>query len=559
MIFQKTRATLSAQDGFTMMLALSVMLITSLLLVAGYAATNGDILSSHRDTVQKQAYYAALAGVQKFEYEMQANPNYWEGCPTPSSISSEELGAHYEVEVLPANASAKCLTTSPFKTAIESTGPEANTFRVLSTGCAGLAEQTSCKGQSVSKVTTRSIVATFQVVGFLNFVYFTNHEIEDPELYESAPICGNTHAYYPETEKCNIIQFATGDAVKGPMHTNDAVCVGGSASFGREGHIPKDSVEFFRGLNKSCGGTGKYNTVTGKYSKGESMEPPESDSSLETYALAEDEFTGVTRVVLNGTSNTIAVTNGGTTKTIAWPANGLLWVKGTEEGGCPYTYEPHETDDKYEEEHETKCGNVYVSGTYSQSLTIGSSDDVIINGNITPTGVTLGSESTGTSVLGLIANNYVRVYHPVEETYTQSGGKCKENTYSGHNVKDKEVSKGICAYTNEALHFGSEEVAACDAPNATGSQTSPWIYAAILSTQHSFIVDNFNCGAKLENLNIMGVIAQNYRGIVGTSGGTGYIKNYNYDQRLAVDEPPYFLAPLKAGWKVARETSPTAG
>jgi Tfp pilus assembly protein PilE len=566
MILRKIRALLRSQDGFTMMLALSVMLVTSLLLVAGYTATNGDIQTSHRDTLQKQAYYAALAGIQQFEYQMQANPNYWEGCPTPSSVASEELGARYEDEILYASSApagtTKCVSGNPFKTAIESTGTQANTFRVLSVGCAGPKTIAKCpvKGASESKVVTRSIVATFQVIGFLNFVYFTNHEIEDPALYEGPAICSNTHAYYPETEKCNIIQFATGDAVKGPMHTNDAVCVGGSASFGREGHTPKDIVEFFRGLNKSCGGTGKYNTSTGKYAKGESMEPPESDSSLETYALEENEFTGVTRLVLNGTTNTISVTNNGSTTTLAWPSNGLIWIKGSKESGCGYKYEPHETDDKYEETHETECGNVYVSGTYSKSLTVGSSDDVIVNGNLTPTGVTLGSESTGTAVLGLIANNYVRVYHPVGETYSKTAGsKCKENTYSGHSVKDKEVNSTTCEYTNEALHFGSEEVAACDAPNAAGSQTSPWIYAAILSTLHSFIVDNFNCGEKLENLNVMGVIAQNYRGIVGTSGGTGYIKNYNYDQRLAVDEPPYFLAPLKAGWKVARETSPTAG
>jgi Tfp pilus assembly protein PilE len=572
------RASLSVQDGFTMMLVLSVMLVTSLLLVAGYTATNGDIQESHRDTVQKQAYYAALAGVQKFEYEMQTNPNYWQGCPTPSSELPEEPDTHFEVKILPAthSPSKECVPTNAFKTAIESTGATANTFRVRSIGCAGPKEivTSKCpnteagKGKSLKNVSTHEIIATFQVIGFLNFVYFTNHEIEDPSLYEGPSICSNTHAYYPETKACNIIQFATGDSVKGPMHTNDAVCVGGSAAFGREGHSPADTVEFYRALNTECGGTGKYNTSSGKFSKGESMEPPESDGSLETYALEENEFTGVTHLVLNGSTNTISVTNGGVPKEIPWPSNGLLWVKGSSTSSCPYKYEPHETDDLFETTNETNCGTVYVHGTYSKSLTIASSDDVIINGSLTPTGVTLGSEPSGSATLGLIANNYVRIYHPVEETYTiKSGSKCKSQTYQGdygnsRTIEDKEKSPAgsdICEYTNEAHYFGSEEVDACNAPNASGSLTSPWVYAAILSTLHSFIVDNFSCGAKLENLNVYGAIAQNYRGIVGTSGNTGYIKNYNYDERLAVDEPPYFLAPLKAGWKVARETSPTTG
>ena len=161
-------------------------------------------------------------------------------------------------------------------------------------------------------------------------------------------------------------------------------------------------------------------------------------------------------------------------------------------------------------------GNVYVHGTYSKSLTIAGENDVIINGELYPTSVEgkLGSEPSGTAVLGLLASHYVRIYHP-----------CSSGT------------------------------------NGVGSLSNPWIYAAILSTAHSFIVDNFNCGKELGKLHVYGAIAQNYRGAVGTGGGgsTGYIKDYKYDDRLATDEPPYFLQPLKAGWKVIRQTAPTAG
>jgi len=46
---------------------------------------------------------------------------------------------------------------------------------------------------------------------------------------------------------------------------------------------------------------------------------------------------------------------------------------------------------------------------------------------------------------------------------------------------------------------------------------------------------------------------------VATVGASGYLKDYIYDSRLATVEPPYFLSPFKTGWKVSRETSPTAG
>jgi hypothetical protein len=35
---------------------------------------------------------------------------------------------------------------------------------------------------------------------------------------------------------------------------------------------------------------------------------------------------------------------------------------------------------------------------------------------------------------------------------------------------------------------------------------------------------------------------------------TGYDKSYNYDDRLADEEPPYFLNPVSAQWFVSRQT-----
>ena len=81
------------------------------------------------------------------------------------------------------------------------------------------------------------------------------------------------------------------------------------------------------------------------------------------------------------------------------------------------------------------------------------------------------------------------------------------------------------------------------------------IEAAILSLQHSFIVDNYQCG-KRGNLNVTGAIVQKYRGPVGTGTATtvssGYLKNYWYDDRFRYRSPPYFLTPVDASWDVVR-------
>jgi hypothetical protein len=114
----------------------------------------------------------------------------------------------------------------------------------------------------------------------------------------------------------------------------------------------------------------------------------------------------------------------------------------------------------------------------------------------------------------------------------------------------------------------SSSFAQCAAASGGGNVTdivsqtlhNPTIDAAILALQHSFIVDNFDCGspANTGNLNIYGALAQKFRGTVGTTGGggvsTGYLKQYNYDNRLAVLLPPYLFDISTSGWLLSRET-----
>jgi hypothetical protein len=155
------------------------------------------------------------------------------------------------------------------------------------------------------------------------------------------------------------------------------------------------------------------------------------------------------------------------------------------------------------------CGNLYVSGTYATSMTLGAQNDIVIGSHLNNAHKSL--VRSGDAVMGLIANNFVRVYHRVNRTN------------------------------------------GCSNLSPTGDVT---IEAAILSLRHSFIVDNYNCGAALGNLNVTGAIAQKYRGPVGTgsngNASTGFLKNYTYDDRLRYRSPPYFLSPVDAAWTVVR-------
>ena len=93
-----------------------------------------------------------------------------------------------------------------------------------------------------------------------------------------------------------------------------------------------------------------------------------------------------------------------------------------------------------------------------------------------------------------------------------------------------------------------------------GPLNNPVIDAAILSTKHSWGVDNFSCGGPLGEITIWGSIAENFRGRVTCclSGGD-YIKDYKYDERLKTIQPPDFLAPSSTEVTLSRVTAPPNG
>jgi hypothetical protein len=75
---------------------------------------------------------------------------------------------------------------------------------------------------------------------------------------------------------------------------------------------------------------------------------------------------------------------------------------------------------------------------------------------------------------------------------------------------------------------------------------------AMLALGHSFIVQNYDEGDQLGTITVNGVIAQKWRGPVGTSGGTGYLKNYGYDSRLQYASPPYVQDSTETPYRVSQ-------
>jgi hypothetical protein len=515
---------LASEHGFSMIVVMGVMAASTLFVAAAFAAANGDLPLTRDSQDRKQSYAAAEAGINLYQYHLNQDPDYWTKCtnvPAPNSSENQPVNqawngtgtdprrwrnvagvpTQYTIELLPANTATSCVEGNLSTMVDAATG----SFRIRSTG----------RPRAGSKL-KRSIVASFRRRSFLDFLYFTDFETTDPVNYSSGnqawaqANCGDKYRV-KRNNSCQEIQFADADAIKGPFHTNDDILTCGTPEFGRNS---ADSIEFsgpspgWSAVGGSCPAGSP--TFKGPVRAGvKSLTMPPTNTTLSTLAASGGVlYTGTTVIRFNsaGTMTVInSKVNSGAPLTRALPGNGVIYVK-SDTGGCGTP--PPPSNATYKEP--ITCGNLYVSGTYTASMTLAAANDIIIAPPGAPATNSTSSNGdligAGNSVLGLIANNFVRVYHDVDSS--------------------------------------------CD--NVSPVMSSVRIDAAILSLQHSFTVDNHDCGAKLGNLVVNGAIAQKYRGPVGTTGGTGFIKDYNYDDRLRYRSPPYFLEPIAASWHVVR-------
>jgi Tfp pilus assembly protein PilX len=508
-MIQRRLAQLKDESGFALVSVLILMMVGTLFALAAWSSSKADIAPTVKDRASKQAYAAAEAGINYYMFRLGQNNAYWTDC--------DQVAAPNSTEANPVNLEGastlrwRNVPTTTNQYAIEliaqnGVNPTGNWCTPGAGAAASLLDSSSGTMQirSTGKVGTvrRSVVATLRRSGFLDYLYFTDFETQDPLVTNSNQLC-NVYRRAGRSSSCSTIVFASDDAVNGPFHTNDDIVVCGTPDFGR---TKADQIEVQapdNGWASGCGG-GAAPNFKGTYAEdAKHLDMPASNTALKDVALPAYLFTGTTQITLNS-SGTMDVKNpnlnGGASTNLAWPANGVVYAQNG--ANCTASYSAPQI---YNESN--TCGNIYVKGSYSKSLTIGAQRDILITDSIT---------RSGNFLLGLVANTFIRIYHPVNPANGCS------NASSGP--------------------FGA----------APGNIT---IDAAILSVGHSFIVDNFDCGAPLGTLTVNGAIAQTYRGPVGQGGSSiahGYVKNYNYDDRFKVANPPYFLDPVQSSWRTVR-------
>jgi hypothetical protein len=315
---------------------------------------------------------------------------------------------------------------------------------------------------------------------------------------------------------CNI-NWVTGDVINGPMYTQDQYLVPSAPVFGRNLNDKIESAAPGTSAANICAGNNCNSAVINGTAtpNAPTISPPSDNSGLLTDATNYGKvYTGTTTITVSGTTATVKnCPSSCTTTTVDITQFPIMYVSNG--NGCtPPAYSPFAVTYPT-----TGCaGDVYVAGNYSSSLTVAAANNIIIDGNLNTTEDGSGNP-TGTSTLGLVANNFVRLMHGVTTR-----------------------TSGTIFQCGSASNVSTQTFANID------------IDAAILALKHSFIVDNFDCGASLGNLNVKGVIAQTFRGAVGLASGTGYLKAYAYDDRFKVTLPPYLFDIATSGWHASRQT-----
>lgn len=431
----------------------------------------------------------------------------------------------------------------------------------------------------------RTIETTLRADGFLDYIYFTQHEALDPLLTGRDPaLCDRLHSEGRDDADCGgVIRFVTGDVIDGPLHSNDAIVIDGRPHFrARATTAWQGPSGSYQGCSDATNrlwrenGTNSQPRFDGGLCHRSTLPVPADNQQLQdvtthsspatrgcayygpTYIRFYDPDPAVDndgRMVVRSPLSVVEPpgaipkndTHCGSDAALASPRgadlpippNGVVYVDDHPTASCTDASHPLDLPrDRDATGYACDEGDAFVWGTVDGQVTVGTRHDINIVWDLV---YAEGFPDTN-DLTGLVANRNVQLYHPVT---SGRGGR---------------FGRGVNLPKFGTDRFGRNlpPFIAGDLPTATDpTHPDPTIHAAIMAVRHSFRVQNHNRGEPYDDgaLSVRGAIAQYFRGPVGTSFRTGtrltgYEKDYVYDDRLGHLSPPYFTQPSgETSWR----------
>jgi hypothetical protein len=565
--------------------------IVMLMLVAGsMSVALGSLYKTNTDENSSAALAAAFAGVEEYQSRLANDATYYK-YGNPAAVFSQADTANGKAAstlTLPtgtqANAAFDVGSSGGWATVPGSSGRASFRYEVdnstyPTTGVI-IIRSTGRVGDS-----TQSIVANLKQSGFINFLYFTDYELQDPLLSGVNVASCVRYAYGSNARNassCGIIQFGQFDVINGPLHSNDKLFICKSTF---NGAVTTSSTSSPIYDNRGCGSP-TFAVGTGPtFAKILEMPPTNSDMKKETRIdLSADVprpgclYTGPTwiryeivggvpkmRVISPWTKITNPSYTGGIASTSlaqcgtpGTGANGLGSVTGAlidvlalnlvfvQAVPAIGSGDPNAPANSSMPSALFSCIGSGLTAGWSFASTTPSALSFPLAGEAAPWGASSGNPAYNcrggdayvSGVVGgqttLAAENYV---------------------YLVGNLTYDNASTDIMGIVGQNGVFVWNPIKASNSANML-TDTNRTVSAAILSVGHTFGVQNFNRGTARGTLNIIGAIAQKFRGTVATASGntvvTGYSKNYTYDERFVATAPPKFLTPISTSYGVTQ-------
>lgn len=574
----RTRLRLLAKEpdaGIALVLVISVGSVLAILMTAAIAYGLGAFRKADADASWSAAMAAAYAGIEEYQSRLANDPTYLQyGNPaSPFTNGTENESGEASAVTLPSGS----LTNDAF-------GVGANGTWATVPGSGGEASyryevdnsQYSETGTLFLRSTgrvgdeTRTIVADLRQQGFIDFLYFTDYEIQDPVMSGANAATCVRYAYAGRPSGCSEIAFGSNDVVDGPAHSNDRIRICDARFKGAvtTSYNPSSGRRYDNrnSLNQTCGGQvfdlagyPAYSPVIGMPQTNSQLKREVRTDLVADVPLPGCLYTGPTTIRLNA-DGTITVRSPWTRKT---RVAGDPATSGSEPSACGAiaalrsaggaTFTP-------------PANNVI----YVQNVpTVASDPNYTAPGMMPVSGFACNGGSGSTRQNGSSANGYGNgIGYPAanERMPSDSAYSCRTGDVFVQGTLDGQLTIAAERYiyvTGDVRYedanddmlglIGTDAVWVWNPVTAGGASvlggSNRRVDAAILSVAHTFQVQNYDTGGNRGTLTVNGAIAQKFRGIV-RSGSNGYAKNYLYDERLRYTAPPKFLSPVTTTYGV---------